>query len=469
MPATMSPESSAAYIQVYWSMYDPPLTMDEKFNIQPWAAEKWTQVNPTTWRITLRKDLTFSNGDKLTADDLEFTGKLMLDTRMPQIVSFGNLTDVKKVDDYNVDFTTKIADASILPGLTGLWIMPKKYYNDQGKSGFAAKPIGSGPYELSDFRTGDIAVFKKRAAEHPFRKPQPAQITFRSINEATQMVNGLKTGDLDILIGQISPDQINQLSQTDAKIESRLSSVNALLISQPESQQRNTPLTNKQVRLALNYAVDKDAIAKNIYQGQAKPNGQLSVPSSPGWDDSVKPFPYDPAMAKKLLADAGYPNGFKLPIGIEFTPLTGNISMLQAVQSNLRDVGIDAAITQYELAAFLDKFYGRNGGTKGDLFMFGTGDGNGFATGIYGYFTCNKPLAWWCNPEFDKNMEAAVGEPDVAKRGVLLRKASAAIRDDAGLLFLENVPTYVVQGGKMRGFVWTADNLYNFDSAYRVN
>ncbi|MCL6647010.1 MAG: hypothetical protein K6U89_01575, partial [Chloroflexi bacterium] len=211
MPATMSPEASNSYIAVYWSMYDPPMTLNEKLAVVPWAAEHWQQVNPTTWRITLRRDLVFSNGDRLTAADLEFTGKLMLETRTPQITQFGNLVSVTMVDDWNVDFTTKIPDASILPAMAYLWIMPKGYYLAVGKNGFAARPIGSGPYELVDFRSADLAHFRKRTTEHPFRKSQPSELVFRSITEQTQMINGLRTGELDVLIGQISPDRLDTL------------------------------------------------------------------------------------------------------------------------------------------------------------------------------------------------------------------------------------------------------------------
>ncbi|MFN8533534.1 MAG: ABC transporter substrate-binding protein [Dehalococcoidia bacterium] len=473
MPATMSPEASNSYIAVYWSMYDPAMTLNEKMDVVPWAAEKWSQVNPTTWRITLRKDMVFSNGDKMTADDLEFTGKLMLETRTPQITQFGNLTEVKKFDEYSVDFITKIPDASVLPAMGYLWIMPKKYYESVGKNGFAAKPVGSGPYDLMDFRSADIAVFKKRATAHPFRKPQPEELTFRSITEQTQMIAGLKTGELDVVIGQLNPDRIQSLTDQEATVLSRLSSVNTAVFSQTENQSRNTPLTDKRVRLALNYAVDKEAIAKNIYRGFAKPTGQLSVPDSPSWDPNVQPIPYDPAMAKKLLAEAGYPNGFKLPIGMEFTALTGNVQMITAIQSYLRDVGVEAAVTEYELGQFLDKFYGRAGQTKGDIFFTGTGDGNGFATTIYGYYTCKKPLVWWCNPAFDTNMEAAVGEPDITKRGALMRKAIATLRDDVGLLFLFLTPSFIIHRPTIKGWTWGAadwgsQGFYNFDRAYRV-
>jgi len=282
------------------------------------------------------------------------------------------------------------------------------------------------------------------------------------------MTNGLKTGDLDFAQGLLSPDQVNLMEASGMKVETRLTSVNGLLISQPEAKLRDTPLQDKRVRLAVNYAVDKEAISKQLYGGRAQPNGQLSAPNSPSWDPNVKPIPYDPAMARRLLAEAGYPNGFKLPMGIEYTPLIGNASLLQAVQSNLRDVGIEASVTSYELAPYLDKFYGRNGPTKGDLMTFSTGDGNGFGTTIKGYFTCDKPVQWWCNPDFDTYLNEAASEPDVTKRGELMRKGVGSIREDIGMLFLLNAPNFVVMAPNMRGFVQGDGGLYTFDSVYRV-
>jgi peptide/nickel transport system substrate-binding protein len=352
-----------------------------------------------------------------------------------------------------------------------LRIMPKQYYNAVGKDGFAAKPIGSGPYDLVEFRANDIAVLKKKTTAHPFRNALPTQLTFRAVPDQGQLVNGFKTGDLDVLIGQITNDRIAELTKNDAVVQYRLTTAAVALFSQPENQLRQTPLTNRTVRLALNYAVDKTALAKLAFGDYAKPSGQIAVPSSPAWDDAVQPIPYDPAMAKKLLADAGYPNGFTLPVGIDFTPFSADATWVQVIQSNLRDVGVTTPVNSYEFAAFLDRFYSRNGQSKGDIFIYNTTDGNGFATSTYGGYTCNKPPAaiYWCNPEFDKNMEAAVGEADIAKRGALMRKAYSVFRDDVSHLFLFSTPNFIFLSPKIKGFVWQSDNFYDYDSVYRVD
>ncbi len=212
----MAPASSASNLQAYGSMYDSLTGLGPKAVVEPAAAEKWSQVNATTWRFNLRKDLTFSNGDKLTADDVVFTVNTLLKERWPQVTAVPNLTEAKKVDDYTVDLVTKVPDASILPGGAYLWIVPQKYYESVGKDGFAAKPIGSGPYELTEFRTADVAVFKLRSTPHPYRKPNAQILTIRSITEQTQMTAGLKTGELDIVQGQLGPDQVSLMEKNGA-------------------------------------------------------------------------------------------------------------------------------------------------------------------------------------------------------------------------------------------------------------
>ena len=282
------------------------------------------------------------------------------------------------------------------------------------------------------------------------------------------MASGLRTGELDILQGLLNPDIVETIARTDAKVNYRTTSNISALISQPEMMMRNTPLQDKRVRWALNYAVDKEAIAKNLFRGYAIPTGQLSVPHSPSWDDSIKPIPYDPARAKQLLAEAGYPNGFKLPVGIEFTPQTVNPNIATAIQANLRDVGIDAPVTAYELAAFLDKYYGRNNQVKGDLFLQSTSDSNGFFTHIQGLYSCNNALHWWCNPEFDRLMQQANGELDVAKRGEIMRRAIRVFYDDVAHINLIVSSNFLITSPKVRGFVWDHPTFFVYDNAYKV-
>lgn len=471
LPASMTPESAEHSKSVYWLMYDDIVSLDDKFNATPSVAERWELVNPTTWRLYIRKDLSFPNGDKLTGEDVAFTGQFTVQNKVPPVSQILSVVDVKLVDQYTVDFINKAPDASTLAGLAALWVYPKKYFESVGREGFAAKPMGSGPYELTEFRSADFARFKLRASGHPFRKAVPTEITVQAAPELNTITSGLRTGDIDIALGQFTPDQIQTMTKADIVIEKRfLSNLHAFFpLSGMEA--RQTPLNDKRVRLALNYAMDKEGLAKSLYKGEALPAGQMGIPSSPFWDPDIKPIPYDPAMAKKLLAEAGYPNGFKLPLGIDFAPQFTDRNVVLAIQSNFRDVGVDLPLIQNENGIHLDKFFGRNGQVLGDLFMLSSPDANGFNSNLRGYYGCEKPPGnvYWCNKTFDEAMAQAAAEPDVAKRAVLMRKASRAMVDDVAQLNLVVIPQYVVYSPKIKGFKWTSDQFYTFDTVYRID
>ncbi|GIW11530.1 MAG: diguanylate phosphodiesterase [Dehalococcoidia bacterium] len=467
LPATLSPESSAANYPVYSALYDALIRLDRASDALPWAAEQWELLTGPVWRFTLRPGLVFSNGDPLTADDVAFTAQTALANRWPIAAALVNVATVRAVDERMVDFEMKVPDASVLPALSGLWVLPRRYYEEVGRDGFAAKPIGSGPYELVEFRGGDLARFRKRATPHPYRAAQPSELLFRSIPEGTAMVAGFRTGELDILLGNLSPDQV-ELLKGSAQIETRYSGVNYALFSQAENQQRGTPLTDRRVRLALNYAVDRAALAATVYRGYARPVSQFSVPESLSWNDELSPYPYDPARAKQLLAEAGYPNGFTLPVGIEFTPQTTNPQVATALQSYLRAVGVETAVSSLELAVFLDKFYGRAGQQKGDLFMVTTQAESAYGQNQRTTHDCQRPNPWWCNPAYERLMEQVQLEPDRARRSALLRQAIAILYQDVAHIDLLAIPTFVVQQPNIRGFLWYASNAQNFDAIFRV-
>ncbi|GIW06957.1 MAG: ABC transporter substrate-binding protein [Dehalococcoidia bacterium] len=469
LPATLSPESSAANYAVYSALYDSLVRLDKSADAVPWAAERWDLVNGTTWRFTLRHGLVFGNGDPLTASDVAFTANAAIEGRWPIAGGFGNVAAVKAVDARTVDFEMKVADASILPGITALWILPERYYRSVGRDGFAAKPIGSGPYELVEFRNGDLARFRKKATEHLYRKAQPTELLIRSLPEQTAMLAGFRTGELDVLIGQLSPDVVDQAKAAGADVEVRHTGVNYALFSQTENRERNTPLNDRRVRLALNYAVDREAIAKTIYRGYAMPVSQFSVPDSLSWDESIKVYPYDPATAKRLLAEAGYPNGFKLPNGIEFTPQTTSPQVAAALQGYLRDIGVEAAVTSLELAVFLDKFYGRAGQAKAELFMVTSQAESAYGTNQRTTHDCQRPNPWWCNQRYQQLLEQAQTEPDRVRRSELMRQAIRIFADEVAHIDLIAVPQFVVQQPKVRGFVWEAANTHNFDTIYRID
>lgn len=469
LPASMSPGASASNGNVYGLLYDDLVVLDQKFQILPAAATSWTASDPTTWRLMLRKDLTFSNGDKLTADDVANTWKIYTENKFPGAGQLGNVADIVKVDDYTVDVKLKAQDAAMLANLSFLWVLPKNYIEKAGIDGFTAKPIGSGPYELAEYSAANMGRFKLRSNLTGYRKPIATEIVVRSLPEFTSISAGLRNNELDVAIGQFTGDQVDQAKRGDVTVQQTyVYNING---SFPviEREKNNSPAANIKVRQAINYAVDKDAIVKQFFKGQAIAAGQLGMPDAPFWDPNIKPYPYDPAKAKQLLAEAGYPNGVKLPIGIEYTPQTANQDVMLAIQGYLRDVGIDSPLQGYELAQFLDKLYGRNGQSKGDIFITALGDGNGFDTLGNTFYGCAPKFNWYCNAEFDKLHAEAAMEPDIAKRTALLRKAAQIITGDVSHLYLIVVPSFAISTTKVKSLEYPGITNRLFDATYKVD
>jgi peptide/nickel transport system substrate-binding protein len=234
-----------------------------------------------------------------------------------------------------------------------------------------------------------------------------------------------------------------------------------------------TPLQDKKVRLALNYAVDRQGLADKLFGGYAKPALQPAIPGTPSYIPNLQPFPYDPAMAKKLLAEAGYPNGFTLTNGFDYT--TGQVitDVPVAIQGYLKDVGVNVELIADENTVFVDKAYGRNNLVKGDLWIGRSGDTTGFGP-TRTLNGCGKPAGapasalFSCIPEWDTTLDQVYAETDANKRAELLKKVTQISLDNVTNLLLFYEPNYLVASPKIKNLQIVHPVLYTVDTVYRV-
>jgi len=472
-----TPQSSSVNPHQFWPLYDNLTQLDSKYAVQPSVATKWDlSADGLTWTFTVRNDMTFSNGDKLTAQDVAFSFNNTVTQKWPAITFFANVANATATNDTTVAVTMKQIDTSIPADSAALWIIPQKYFGQVGFDGFVQKPIGSGPYELAAFKNADSIDYKKRSTAHPFRHPIATEVIYQSIPDAGQVVAGLQTGALDIAaLIPFNADQADKMKQTGMNVQTLPGSNLAVSIIQGQYEATNSPLKDVRVRQALNYAVDRQTIAKQIYKGYAVAIGQAGAPNTPYWDDSVGPWPYDPAKAKQLLADAGYPNGFKLNLGMDFSPSQVPSDLVVTVQSAFRDIGVQVDPISNELGVYVDKAYGRNGQVVGDLTFSSTGDINGFFTSGRTFYGCGRPLGGnqlssrYCDPAWDKALDAALAERDDVKRGQIFHQANKISRDDVPMVFLLVTQGFVVSTSKVRGVQIANPGYYNFDSAFKVS
>jgi ABC-type transport system substrate-binding protein len=471
-PTSMTPAAGFSNQFMFNTIYDSLTTLGRDFSVQPSAATKWeVSADGLTWTFTIRPDLKFSNGEAVTTEDVAFSVNEMLAKAWPSRTFINTVTEARVTSPTTVELKTRSIDMSIPSGAIFVVVLPKKYYEQIGFDGFVTKPIGSGPYELASFEQ-DRMVLKKRA-EHPFRNVTATELTFVAVPEHGQKINGLRTGDLDVTVPiAMTTDQIQASESAGMKFQIIRNAFIFVGIAHGTAELKNTPLKDKRVRQALNYAIDREAISKSLYRGYSEPLGQLAIKGSQSWDPSVKPVT-DVALAKRLLAEAGYPNGFG-GIVMEGARTQNLNDVMQVMQSQWKEIGVTVDLDVIDSTLYSDRAYGRNNTQKSDLVMSGNGDTNGFNTAIRVLYGCGRPIGgppaalYYCNPEWDRMQDAAIAERDATKRAQLLRDANKLMREDAPVIPLFLPASFLVHHPKIMGMDFEGFTQISLDGIYRV-
>ena len=301
---------------------------DEKQRLTPGLAESWKVIDDTVWEFKLRKGVTWHDGSPFTADDVIFTFQ-----RAPNVPnspsSFAAAVKgktIKKIDDYTVHISAGSVSPTLPNELAGLLIVSKKHgegaRTEDYNSGKAA--IGTGPFKLVKFTPSDRIEFE-RYDGYWGPKPRWTKVTFRPISAGPARVAALLAGDVDLIEDTPTAD-IERLKK-DPKIEVSQGVSNRLVYffidhardvtpfaKAKDGSEIKNPFKDKRVRQAMNKAVNRDAIVSRVMEGVAIPASQFLPDGYFGVSDKLKPVAYDPEGAKKLLTEAGFPNGFKLTL-----------------------------------------------------------------------------------------------------------------------------------------------------------
>jgi peptide/nickel transport system substrate-binding protein len=448
--------TAGPYNGVKFAIFDTIVRTDEKGNVIPWLATSWKTVQPTVWELKLRTDVTFSNGEPLDAAAVKFSIERVINpaTKSALAGRIPLVTGADTVDASTVRITTKQPDAILPARLTAIFAVPPKEVTTVGPEQFGLKPVGSGPFKVAEFVADTRIVFERNAES--WRKTKVEKLTFLNLPENSTRIAALRGGQAH-LIYTPPADQTAALERDGFVIAA--TNFARLNVFDLDVVTEDTPLKDKRVRQALNYAVDKETILKNIAGGRGRvADGQLVGPAGFGYDPTLKPYPYDPAKAKQLLAEAGYPNGF----AIRMENSSGDDASRQqnlAVQGYLRDVGVNAQLDLYELNVWLDHFYARNGTKRAPIFGWAP---NYFpamdADFTLQWFISTSPKKTYSNPEFDRLYAASTVELDVQKRLGLIKQMSAIVREEAPVIFLHEPQEVWAVSKKIQGYVPQPNN-----------
>lgn len=324
-------------------------TPDGKTLYPKLAAAAPTRVNPTTWRFKLRPGIKFTDGEPLNADAVVASVDHILDPKVnsEQVGYIGTLKGAVKVDNLTVDITTKGTDPILPSRMYWLRIIPANW---ETLPDFASKPVGTGPYMFSDWARGDHITLTANPNYWGSPKPTIQTVTYKFVPEESTQLAGLAAGNFNVITNLIPEDA----SRAPKAIAVRSTEHPIFILNaRPGSQ----VTANVKVRQALNYAVDKNAVAKKLFLGYATvDSGQLLAPSAFGFDPKTKAYPYDVAKAKALIKQAGA-TGKTLNVVGESGRWLKDRELIESAAQFWRAIGLKVNVTFYAFPQYLNRLF----------------------------------------------------------------------------------------------------------------
>ena len=439
------------------SLYlDNPLSGE----IEPLLALDHEMVSDTEVLIKLREDVTFSNGEKMNAEAVAHSIRLFADPgTVPAYGIYAAAVDTAEpVDEYTVRLSLKKPSPIVPLLLAQVLVIPPAYWEEVGPGAFGQKPIGTGQFVLTEWIKDDRIVMDL----NPDYWGEPPkgfdQLVWRTVPEATARAAGLKAGEFDLAIAIPAVDAIDIETLDGVDIYSGdVSRVFQLTLSSlPEHE---SPIQDKRVRQALNYAIDKQIIIDALYYGKAGLlNGQVVLPSQPGYDPDMRDYPYDPEKAAALLAEAGYPDGFEVEFRCPANRYPQGQETCEAISGMLSKVGIKTNITLLESGEFIRQLVNREYAPMGILGL-GIPDDPSFGLAVY---RSDWRYSYYQNPELDALIDAAASVTDPEERAAVIRQASQLMFDEAVIVYLFGGREFYGHSERLKNFATNTAQRYFF-------
>lgn len=351
-PSNIDPHNNTRLTSwaVQEEIFDKLVTKDENGEILPDVATKWEQIDDKTWRFYLRDDVTFHDGSKLTAEDVVFSLKRACAASGSQtfFINF-DADNIKAVDDYTVDVGTKQPFAAVLNYLASARgaILSKAAVESMGDEAYGRAPIGSGPFKVTSWTTGDSIVLT-RNEEYWGEKPSYTTLQFRFITEASNRAIELETGGADIVYNVVANDAERLKSSSDVNIVSGP----AYQFVYVSFNMSDETLSNEKLREALTTAIDIPSLVSAIYGDGAQVADSYMSPNIAA-HASMPAKTYDLEKAKELIAEAGYPDGLELTI--KLAEDSNFSAMAEIVQAMWAEIGVTTNIESMEQATYLEQ------------------------------------------------------------------------------------------------------------------
>lgn len=438
-------------VYVWAAIFDSLTTVDASGKVQPALATAWKNIDATHWTFTLRQGVTFSNGEPFNADAVVATIDYLTSAEGKATSVGGELSmlaSAKATDANTVEITTSTPNPILPASLCVMYIVAPKAWSTLGAKGFAAKPVGTGPFIATSFTQNAVQL---TANTKSWRAPKLDKLSFTQLADQAARTQALQSKQIDLEIG-VSPDQMSTLTSAGDKV---VTSSPQQIMSLAFRQSAGGPVASPLVRQALNYAVNKDAINTSLLGGKGGAPTQGTASATFGHNPAVTGFPYDPDKAKQLLQQAGYGSGLKLSADVVTGSFPADAQIYEAAAADLAKVGVTLTLTQITFADFLTKYLSNSFETP----MFGlswNGQPTLQASRPETIFSCLHPKAFFCDPKVGDLLTKASTEFEEAQRKQTLEDVATQMQaNPPALLLIEQIDINATTSS-VKGF--SADN-----------
>jgi peptide/nickel transport system substrate-binding protein len=457
-PDQLDPNKTSAYFsfEVLENVYDTLVEPDANLQMRPALAESW-DVSPDqlVWTFHLRQGVTFHDGSPLTADDVVFTYRRIIDEELSNVDKLSAVTGVRATNPSTVVIRLKQPTPNLLTNLGGFKGMAIVQRNNVESGQIATDPIGTGPFAFEGQKSGDSITLNANP-NYWGGAPQVSGVIFRFIPEKSTALSALQAGEVD-WTDSIPTQRVNQLKDDDSINLAVTPSNDYWYLALNEARK---PWDDVRVRQAISYAIDRNAIVAATSYGTAA-NNQLAIPEGSVWYTDYTTYRYDIEQAKRLLSEANAtPQNLDMLVTNEY-PET--VTAAQIIADNLAPLGITVDIRTVDFATWLDE---QNSGHFDMLMMgwLGNIDPDDF---YYAQHHTNgtSNAQKFSNPDVDRLLDAGRVETNQNARADIYRKAATIIADECSYIYLYNPSVIQAWNKDMSGYEARRDKAIRFRTA----
>lgn len=456
---SMDPHSlnESLQLSVTSNVYEPLVARDRNLVLVPGLATSWKQTSPNVWRFELRKGVKFHDGAPFTADDVLFSFARAAGEGSDMRSYTNDIKEVRKAGDFAVDIETK-SPFPILPDVISLLFMMNKKWAEENQ---ATRPVdrrkgienaasfranGTGPFRLRERQPNIKTTFVRNGNYWGKIEGNVINVEYTPISNDSTRVAALLSGQVDV----IEPVPLQDVARINAGGKSKVMQgpeLRTIFLGMDQKRDEllfsnvkgKNPFKDKRVRQAFYQAIDINGIQRTVMRGASRPTGLLVGPGINGFDESMNTrLPHDPEAAKKLLAEAGYPNGFEVAMNCPNDRYVNDGAICQAVAANMARVGVKIQLQTETKGTYFPKILKRDTSFYLLGWTPGTYDSHNALNALVrcvddkgsGQFN----LGAYCNPRLDELSAQIQSETDKVKRDALIKQAFKLHADDIGHL-----------------------------------